>query len=238
MPNRHGTTLKDRWNKMINDLKPMTFKERVEYMWMYYKEYLVILFMVVIMGGMLINAAIYRSKEIMVTGMMINVEIEQQGVNYLTNEYMTHLGGTPEKNIIELDHTRISTIYDPGEAEAMYNMMMLLPARVTGGLLDYILLDQVALEHYIQQDIFMDLREVFTPEEMAQWEAEGRIIYGQHEDDIEKIPYAIVITDIPFVKDNVEVENQIYFALAGSSPRPEMCRNAWEYINAWESKAE
>ena len=233
MAKKGKMTLKDRWNKIVEDLKPMTFKEKVEYFWMYYKEYLVIVFMVVMMSGMLINAWIYRSKEIMVTGMMVNVEIEQQGVNYLTSEYMTYLGGTPDKNIVELDHARISMLEDAGQAEAMYNMMMLLPARVTGGLLDYVMLDQVALEYYIQQEIFLDLREIFTEEEMAQWEAEGRIIYGQLEDDIEKIPYAIVVTDIPFVRDNVQVENQIYFALSGSTPRPEMCRNAWEYINAW-----
>lgn len=226
--------------KLKNDLKPMTFKEKCDHMWEYYKEWLFVVFLVVMGIGLVSTIITARRKDVQVSGMMINIKIEQEGMNYLTSDYEEYLGLTSKRQVVEMDYTSFDAAFGEGEGkdleyeEASFYASMILPARVTGAMLDYIILDESALKYYVGQDIYMDLREVFTEEEMAKWEAEGRIKYEQQENEIERWPIAIKITDTNFVQDNVNSTGDVYFALSGSSPRPEMCRNAWEYINAWK----
>ena len=80
----------------------------------------------------------------------------------------------------------------------------------------------------------MDLRDFFTPEELAQLEAEDRLIYIQEEGDLDRMPIAVKITNLDIVKDNVNTKGEIYLSFSGSTPRPEMCRHVWEYLHAWK----
>lgn len=220
--------------KLKNDLKPMTFKEKCEHLWEYYKEWLLVVFLV-IMGISLVTTIIAnRSKEVLVSGMMVNIQIEQVGMNYLTTDYAKVLGATSKNQVAEMDATSFGDMLDPEEGENSYYASMILPARVTGKMLDYMIMDEFALEYYILQDIYMDLRDFFTPEELEQLAAEDRLIYIQEEGDLDRMPIAVKITNLDFVKDNVNTEGEIYLSFSGSTPRPEMCRHVWEYLHAWE----
>lgn len=231
------TKLAQGFIKLRNDMKPMTFKEKCEHLWEYYKEWLLVLFLVVMGIGLVTTIISSRNKEVMVSGMMINIKIEQEGMNYLTTDYSEYLGATSEDQVAELDYTSFGDPMDPELGEGSFYASMILPARVTGAMLDYIILDEFALRYYVDHEVYMDLRKVFTEEELKQWDAEGRVKYAKQADDIESWPIAIEISNLDFVKDTVNSEGEIYFALSGSSPRPEMCRNAWEYLHAWK-KAE
>ena len=61
---------------------------------------------------------------------------------------------------------------------------------------------------------------------------------AMEEGDIDRMPIAVKITNIPFVKDNAGASGEVFFALSGSSPRPEMCRHVWNYLHAWQSPEE
>jgi len=224
--------------KLKNDLKPMTFKEKCEHLWEYYKEWLLVVFLV-IMGISLVTTIIAnRSKDVLVSGMMVNIEIEQQGMNYLRGEYAAYLGATSKNQVAELDYTSFGDPLDPEDGENSYYASMILPARVTGAMLDYMILDKFAMEYYILQDIYMDLRDFFTPEELAELAAADRLVYAMEEGAMEedRQVIAVKITDLDFVKDNVTSSGDVYFALSGSSPRPEMCRNVWNYLHAWKKE--
>ena len=219
--------------KLKNDLKPMTFREKCDHMWEYYKEWLVVVFLAVMAIGLTTTIISSRTKDVMVSGMMVNIKIEPVGMNYLTNDYEKYLGATSRRQVVELDYTSFGDVLDPTRGEDSYYASMILPARVTGAMLDYMILDQFAFEYYIAHEVYMDLGRVFSQEELAQFEAEGRLVYAMQENDTERWPVAIKITEIDFVKDNVNSGGDIYFALSGSSPRLDMCRNAWEYLHAW-----
>lgn len=220
--------------KLKNDLKPMTFKEKCEHLWEYYKEWLVVLFIVFMGINLLVTVISAQNKEVMVSGMMINIKIEQEGMNYLTRDYKEYLGGTSKNQVAELTYTSFGDPADPEFGEDSTYASMILPARVSGAMLDYMILDKFAMEYYLLQDVYMDLRGFFTEEELAQLEAEKRLVYAQYEGEEIRWPIAVKITDLDFVKDNVNSEGDIYFALSGSTPRPEMCRNVWNYLHAWK----
>lgn len=221
------------------EMKPMTFRQRVDHLWTYYKEYLwIVAFLVVFLAAGL-SILNYQKYESLVSGMMVNISISQEGYDYLSVDYLEKLGGNPKTQMVELDYANFSSLEDPTSSEDNYNSMLLLVARVEGRLLDYMILDDFAMEYYIIQDVYLDLREFFTPEEL---EALGdRVITARAEGETDAWAVAVDITDLPFTQDNIRLKNEddrVYFALSGSTQRLDMCRDAWEYINAWESKSD
>lgn len=219
--------------RLKNDMKPMTFKEKVEHLWMYYKEYLWVAGLVFVAISLAVTIAVNRSKTTLVSGMMANITISQEGYNYLSSDYQQYLGGD-KQHIVELDYTKFSDMLNAVSGEDSYYAAMMLTARVSGGLLDYMLLDEFALRYYIDQGVYMDLREFFTAEELVALEAEDRLITARQEDETDAWVVAVDISGTAFAKDNITSEDGVYFALSGNTQRPEMCRNAWEYINAWK----
>lgn len=219
--------------RLKKDMKPMTFKEKVEHLWMYYKEYLWVAGLIFVAIALVVTVISSRSKTTLVSGMMANINITQEGYNYLSTDYQEYLGGD-KRHIVELDYTQFSDILDAVSGEDSYYSAMVLTARVSGGLLDYMLLDEFALRYYITEDVYMDLREFFTAQELEQLEAEGRLITARQEDETDAWVVAVDISGTAFAKENITSEDGVYFALSGNTQRPEMCRNAWEYINAWQ----
>ena len=68
-------------------------------------------------------------------------------------------------------------------------------------------------------------------------EAEDPAEFGEGEEPGERFPVAVDISNIPFVKDMVTSEGPIYFILSGHIRNLDMCRNVWDRLHAWESKA-
>ena len=219
------------WRKLVEDMRPMTFSQKVDHLWTYYKEWLLVAFLLISSVCALITSIQNTSKEVILNGMLVNISITQQGVDYLGIEYMEAVGGDPDKQKVELDYTNFESLADPTNAEDNYSKSMLLIARVTGGMLDYAILDKLGLEFYLTQDVFRDLREFFTPEEMA--ELEPYLIYAQVEGEPDRWPMAVDITHLPFVQDTMEQEEQVFFTLSGNVRSEDACRSIWEYINNW-----
>ena len=223
--------------KLRQDLKPMTFSQKLEHLWTYYKEYLWIVVFVVIMLCLPFAMITHQSKDVLVSGMAVNVALTDEGIDYLTEDYLVRLEADGKNQVAELNYSNFSSLEDPTSSEDNYSAMTILVARVSGGMLDYMLLDKFAMEYYILQDVYMDLREFFTEEELTQ--LGDRVITARQEDETEAWAVAVDITELDFVKDNIPLKNKedrVYFALSGSTPRPEMCRDVWEYINAWKSE--
>ena len=222
------------FQKLMSDLKPMTFRERCDHMWTYYKEYLLVLVFVFMAVGLVVSIVKQQNKEVLVSGMIINLSVEQRGMNYLTKDYAAYLGATSENQVAEVDYTNFGDPLDPENGSNSYYASQILPSRVAGQMLDYMILDKFAMEYYIAQEVYADLSKFFTEEELAELAAEDRVIYAMQEGDTERWPIAIDITDMLFVKDMIGAE-KVYFALSGSTPRPEMCRHVWQYLHEWKT---
>lgn len=230
--------LKEHFAKEKERMKPMTGKERVEHLWMYYSEYLWIVGVVVILLGAVIGSTINLIiKTNVVTGIMVNFTITQEGHNYLAEDYAKKIGAKEGRELVNLEYTVFDLMSDASASEQSYYAAMTVVAEVGAEKLDYILLDKPGMEFYITQAVYMDLREFFSPEEIAQFAAEDRLIYAQEEGSEDKWVVAVDITELPFVQDTITSEGPIYFALSGSAPHIDQCRGIWEHINAWPAKA-
>lgn len=224
--------------KLLRDLKPMTWQKRVDHIWTYYKEYIYCFCIAMVFVAFFFTAVGKQTEESLVSGIIVNVSLDQGGMNYLSQDYKAELAPDDKKKLVELDYTAFGDPMDPQLGEQSYYASMILTARVSGALLDYMILDKFAMEYYIAQEVYLDLRKVFTPEELAELDAQNKVIYAMQENNTERWPVAIVISDLPFIEDNQTSEGDVYFALSGNVRSLETCRNVWERILAWQSKEE
>ena len=231
------------FKELLADLKPMTFWEKVDHLWTYYKEYLFVVLLVVIVVAFSVTALLNSSKKTLLSGMLINVSMTQVGYNYVTTDYHTYLEATPTWEVVQLDATNFSSLEDPTSMEDNYNKSMMLMARVSGQMLDYALLDKMALEFYATQEVFLDLQEFFTEEEIAAmgdrviWmrpePEEGFTVEDYEPGELDPWIIAVDLSDMPFFRDNCAGET-VYFALSGNNPNIEAIRAFLEYLTQWK----
>ena len=164
---KRQNNLKKEWHKLKEQLAPMTGKQRIDHLWTYYKEYLWIGIVVVILISAMISSAINLSKNVVVTGMMVNLTIDQRGYNYLSEDYAEKIQADPTWDVVKLEYTAFDPLTENANAEQNYYAAMTVVAEVSAEKLDYIILDKSGMEFYITQDVYMDLREFFTEEELT-----------------------------------------------------------------------
>lgn len=222
------------FRELLEDMKPMTFGQKVDHLWTYYKEYLIIFVVLVMIVSATITGFVNNSKEVLLRGMMVNITISQQGHRYLKEDYLVKAGGVEGEQVVELDYTNFEDLADPTNTEDNYAASLKMIARVSGGFLDYALLDKMAFEFYLTQDVYANLGVLFTQEELK--EMGDRVIYAMQEEDGDRWPVAIDITDTAFIQDTAPENKKVMFVLSGNNPNLEACRGIWNHILAWEKK--
>ena len=224
--------LKQNFRKFVETLKPMTFSQRVDHIWTYYKEHLVLALAGLILVVGIIVSAFNAQIEVIFSGAIANLDLTKAGATYLQEDLYEYLGGKSGQKV-QLSATYFEELFSSVEGfDYNYNAAMGAVAMVGAQSLDYMLLDEVALKFYLTQDIFMDLREFFTVEELL--ELEDRLVYFEL-DDGSRYPVAIHMEDTPYAKDCIDIKGAVFFAWAGNAPHKDTCRVFWDYLNAWES---
>ena len=89
-------------------------------------------------------------------------------------------------------------------------------------------------DSFVLLNLYSFRRMVLTEEELAYFQEKDLVVYCLEEGQTEKWPAAIKIDDLPFVKKYIRSNDSVFFALSGSTQKPDACRAIWEYINAWE----
>lgn len=226
-------SLRQEWKKLTEDLKPMSWRQKLDHIWTYYKEYLAVLAMIVFTVGMLISGAINKSKQVIMAGVLCNVSISQEGHTFLTDGYLAMVGGEEKKQVATLDSLVFEITGDFNEVNQNYETAMAGMAMVSGQQVDYFLMDEYAMLYYLNQGMFLELEEFLTTEQLEQFAED--LIYLREETEEEKYAYALRITDLPFVKDCIRNEGEVYMAVAGNAPNLEGFRELWQQMLEWNA---
>ncbi len=236
--NYKDPTFREGWNRLMADLKPMTWKQRIDHIWSYYKPQLFIGLMVIVFLVGAVSMAFNANKETLVSGVMVNISMTQEGRNYLERDYLEDLGGNQNTQAVNMYYANFSSLEDATYTEDQYSASQVLIGLVAGAKLDYMLLDQFAMEFYIRQDVYFDLREFFTEEELAELDAAKLVIFAMEEGTTDRIPIAVDISNAEFVKENISDEEKTFFAISGNTPDLKMCRDVYERIYKWQKPAQ
>ena len=225
--------------KLKSDLSKMTLKEKLHHLWEYYKSVLVILAVFVAICSIFVTSCRTRNTETLISGLSINIQLDEEGQAYVRDDYFEKIKTQGLQQVIynETFQEKFSAAIN---LEDSYMGLMNLIAICVSEELDYLILDKIALENLIAHEIYGDLREIFTEEELAAFG--DRVIWAEmgteEGQNLRHIPIALKVQDDPFFKERAKNKTDIYFAIVTNSPRKEQIRQFWEYLQAWTPAAE
>lgn len=223
--------------RLKKDLAPMSWKERIEHIWINYWETILIAFILIVVVGSMLSNYLTNRKEILMGGIAVNVPLSEEGVTYLVTDYSDTFGVDSRDSEVELLQTSISKLDDTANYESNYYTITQTIAMMTDEEVDYLILDKTALEIYLAKDAFMDLREIFDDKALNAF-GEKLIKLTKVNDAGETIdtayPVAIEISSLPFIQDCAETEDSVYIGFVENSPNKERLNSFWNYLTNWK----
>ncbi|MBO5892372.1 MAG: hypothetical protein J6Q30_06630 [Oscillospiraceae bacterium] len=226
-----------RLKKLKVDLKPMTWRQKIDHIWTYFKEAILItVISLIVLIGVGFNV-LKPEKELLMGGICVSTYISAEGENYLMDAYFEQLQGNPKKQEIQMYFRDFG---DFGTSPQDYDAFQSIIAMMSAEMIDYLFVDENRLAPFIGYESLLDLRQVFTAEELEQFGTKVR--YAQPMDDDgnptgERIPVAVEITDLPFMQDCKKYNQKIFLSFAVNAPNKDSLRDFWQYLLAWESDA-
>lgn len=223
--------LKAHWQELKEVLGPMPWNKRLEHLWEYYKWVLVVLAVV----GMVLYIAIVGYSNARVEGLfygeVVNLNIDTQGVEYLTTDFLEHLGGVKGDQKVSMYLSNL-VVGEDSTYENYYAPLMRTSSEISNKQLDYLLADSAALTCYFNEEILLDLRQLFTTDELAQMGE--NVVYVLYEETGEKIPMAINVTDTAFMTNRLSYKTTAYLCFVAGTERTETCKVFYDYFMAYQ----
>lgn len=240
--------MKEKWNQLKNhlrklkaDLKPMTFKEKADHLWTYYKWVAVVLCVIIVITMITVSSIRTANQETLLSGMLINADVSLDGFNYLTDDYFAHRNGIEDDQVVKLSSIAFHDPLRTTEIDYAYTAISKFTAEMADRDLDYVIMDQLGLDHCcIANQALYDLRDILTEEELAQLAAAGDLIYAEirDEDDVleDTMPIAINMRNMAYSQRFIQSEYDIYFGFIDNTQRLDACRDLWAYLQALETE--
>ena len=216
------------------NMKPMTFLQKISYLWFVFKDYAMVATVVVILISAGIVGLVNSNIQILISGVAVNVPISEYGTDYIYTDYSKILGAVKNKTQVDFVSTEVTSADNAGLIEYNHNVITQLVAMAASESLDYVMMSKDAMEILFSEDMFLDLREILTPEEMQEWE--GKIVYLVVEEGGEEIPVALDLKGTGFSDDCISRRNSYFLGFVKTTPRKEACKAFLEYLLAWDDR--
>lgn len=217
------------WKKYFASMKGMTFREKLQHTWFGYKLELGTIAVGVFILVTVISSVINANTKLLLAGDVMNVEMTDQGMSYISNEYFEKLGVPSFLNKVQVVKSYYSS---DGDYEYNYTVSSQTVALAAAEMLDFQIINLKAMEMFFSEGIYMDLREFLTEEELARWE--GKIIYLENPETLERVPVALDISETGFIRDTVVGDESTFFAVISTTPRLKETREFFDYLLSWE----
>lgn len=219
--------------KLKQDLGPMTWKQRLDHLWTYYKSVLAVA-AVVVMVICIVATSIYNKQfETVFGGTVVNIYLSEETERYLTED-IEELLQVQDKQQVVLDTASFGDLMNSSDPEGDSTTAMMAALKVAAKELDYAIMDKTALEYYIGTAVVSDLNLALTQEQLAMFE--GRIIYAQLEENGETFPVALDITDTAFVQDCYIGERTVYITFPNNTEHDFTPSQFLDYLLAWKAE--
>ncbi len=221
--------------KLKADLKNMTWKQRWEHLWTYYRWVIIVAIMSVMIISVIISCIINLNTNLLVAGVTINVELSEEGKALLTEDFKAEHGTGVKYEDVSLNLIYLQDFEKTQDYQDNYYTLMSLLSLCSAQELDYIIADQIGMENMLKQEAFMDLSTFFTADELAQLGDAVVMARSSEQADEESIPVAVDITQLPFVQMFTDLNEgeKVYFSVVQNSPRLEQVRQIWEVLSGF-----
>lgn len=211
----------------IEKMRPMSPRKRWEHFWTYYKIHtLLVLGGIVLLFGFL-SAQIHAGKEVLISGVFLNTDTRAEGYTYLSDGYWKHCGGNKQQRVDMIETLMID--FSKGVvADDSADRIMQVDALIAAKTLDYMILDETALEFYAPQELCMDLTQVLSPEQLERLRENIVTVYGLERK--EDYAAAIDITNSAFAKKFGLTKAPTYLVVVCNAPAAENIPEFLDYL--------
>lgn len=228
--------LKNHFAKLRQDLNTMTFPEKLDHIWTYYKEYMFVAVMLCMILVAVIMAIANRDVQYYSCGVMSNVELSIEGHDYLTDVFYKEVLGNPEGKTYLGTSTLPTEEYTITDTSESYQTYMNVIAQVEGKDLDYMLMDEYSFGFYVEDRIYMDLSQLLDKQELTQLYEANLIANVREENEETGTPMGIDISQLDFGRDCLNTEGKTYLVFIRNTEQPENCLKLWEHIKSWKTE--
>ena len=220
-------TLKQKAQEETEKLKHMSWKDRIWYIWEYYKFHM--LFIVIALVVLwVIGTSLYRQS--FTTRLSMAIINDRSGGNSSTGPLMAGLRETLDcgkKDIIEINEGLFLDTDPETMSQYSYATMAKIAALVSGGMLDIMIADEAAIRHYEGMDAYMDLGGLL-PEELYS-QLEDQLLYVTTTDG-QKIAAAVSLEKSSLKDDTGIVMDPPYLAVISNTQHKEDILGAISYL--------
>lgn len=163
-----GHSRKERMAKEREKLRGMNWKQRIGYIWDYYKFVFAGIAVVLVIGSILLSIVRGMGTEIVMQAAFLNCDYLAGDSQTLWDEFEAYLGGLEEDQELDLD---FSLSIDPDSMDsATAAATIKVMAYMSDGSLDCMIMPENVYRHYLNNGTFQTLDMVLSPEEMEVWE--------------------------------------------------------------------
>lgn len=220
-------TLKEEAQEEKEKLKHMSWKDRIWYIWEYYKFHMLFL-LIAIMILWIIGTALYRQS--FTTRLSIAIINDRSGGNSSSDPLMAGLRETlncKKKDMIEINEGLFLDTNEETMSQYSYASMVKIAALVSGGMLDIMIADEATIRHYESVDAYMDLRNLL-PETLYS-QLEDQLLYTEAGDG-QEIPVAVSLENSSLKDDTGIIMDPPYLAVISNTQHTEDILSAISYL--------
>lgn len=157
----------DEFKEEREAIKNATFKKRAEYFWDYYKIHTIVIVFVAILLGAFANSYL-TAKDTVLYVAMINSYAETEAIEEIEANYLELLDVNTKKYDVILSNS-IYLNYEEQDTNHVYSVQTLVTL-VSAGEVDILASEEATYVELAYQEMFMDIEELLTEEELAMYE--------------------------------------------------------------------
>lgn len=160
------------WKDELNNAKKVfkngTTRDKVEYIWEYYKLHiLVVVFVVYFIGSVIYNNV--TAKEYVLQGIFLNTLVESETVLEMEQDFIEAYPIDTSSEEVFFD----ASMYYSDDSDAMetsYQTIQVLATRVAAGEIDFMVADVATLYDFAYDQYFAELSEILSEEQLKDYE--------------------------------------------------------------------
>jgi len=213
--------LKERWKTEVARLREMTFREKVQHIWEYYRLHLLALAVILIITGSLINVWLInpRQKTVLFVAWNAGFAMHEQ-LNAVADVLADGIANNNKRETVE-----VSLFFAPeGDPQSEMASTMRLTAMVAAGAIDVFILDNELLVEYTERGLIQPVEEMLaglrTADPLVYAEVDDRLDYVLHTSE-EKTPdgrlMGVDISNSPLLSELGFNQGQLWFCVSASS---------------------
>lgn len=220
--------LKQTFGELMEQLKPMSWKERLDHLWEYYKWVLAVAAVVIMLISIVCTSIYNINAKVLFGGAVVNVHMSNEAREYLQEdmEEMLQVGKMEQVFVNSV------SIGDMNKDEEAATRAMTVIVRVAAKELDYVIMEESVLNYYLATAAVSDLTQCLSEEQLARFE--GKTVLAQLEEDGPVVPVALDITDIDFLKDCYTGNRKIYLSFPNNTEHAMTPSEFLDYLLAYE----